>query len=100
MFGKTAEITIPTLVACADCHGSGARKGTSPVTCSDCGGYGQIRIQQGFFTVQQTCPTCYGKGQSHSTILVAVVMGEADVNKIKNYPLKFRQVWIRVIAFA
>ena len=42
---------------------SGARTGTSPVTCSDCGGYGQIRMQQGFFSVQQTCPTCYGKGR-------------------------------------
>ncbi len=63
VFGKTVEITIPTLVTCVECHGSGARAGTSPVTCKDCGGYGQIRMQQGFFSVQQTCPTCYGKGR-------------------------------------
>ncbi len=63
VFGKTAEITIPTLVACSECNGSGARKGSSPVTCSDCGGHGQVRMQHGFFTVQQTCPTCYGKGR-------------------------------------
>ena len=63
VFGKTAEVTIPTLVACSVCHGSGAKPGSSPVTCSDCNGHGQIRIQQGFFTVQQTCPTCYGKGR-------------------------------------
>ncbi len=63
VFGKTAELTIPTLIQCTDCHGSGARPGTSLVTCSDCGGYGQIRMQQGFFSVQQTCPTCYGKGK-------------------------------------
>lgn len=61
--GKTAEINIPTLVACSDCGGSGAKKGSSPVTCSDCGGHGQVRMQHGFFTVQQTCPTCYGKGK-------------------------------------
>lgn len=63
VLGKTSEITIPTLVSCTDCKGSGARPGTSPVTCSDCGGYGQVRMQQGFFTVQQTCPSCHGKGR-------------------------------------
>lgn len=63
MFGSTVELTVPTLVACQDCHGSGARKGASPTTCQDCGGHGQIRIQQGFFSVQQTCPTCRGKGK-------------------------------------
>jgi molecular chaperone DnaJ len=63
VFGKTAELTLPTLVACTVCHGGGATPGSSPVTCSDCGGHGQIRMQQGFFTVQQTCPTCYGKGR-------------------------------------
>lgn len=63
VFGKTAEITIPTLVACEECHGSGARKGSSPVVCSDCGGHGQVRMQHGFFTVQQTCPSCQGKGR-------------------------------------
>lgn len=63
VFGKTAEITIPSLTNCGVCSGSGARPGTSAVTCKDCGGYGQVRMQQGFFTVQQTCPTCYGKGK-------------------------------------
>jgi molecular chaperone DnaJ len=63
VFGKTAEITIPTLVRCDDCSGSGARKGSSPVTCTDCAGHGQVRMQHGFFTVQQTCPTCQGKGR-------------------------------------
>lgn len=63
VFGKTAEISMPTLVACDDCHGSGSRKGSSPVTCTDCGGQGQVRMQHGFFTVQQTCPSCQGKGR-------------------------------------
>lgn len=63
VFGKTAEITIPSLTGCADCKGTGAKPGTSAVTCVDCGGYGQVRMQQGFFTVQQTCPSCFGKGR-------------------------------------
>ncbi|HSW69039.1 MAG TPA: molecular chaperone DnaJ [Gammaproteobacteria bacterium] len=63
VLGTTVEIAVPTQVLCTECSGSGARKGASPVTCNDCGGYGQIRIQQGFFSVQQTCPSCRGKGQ-------------------------------------
>lgn len=61
--GTQTRIDIPTLVSCEECHGSGAKKGSSPITCSDCNGIGQIRIQQGFFSVQQTCPTCRGEGK-------------------------------------
>lgn len=61
--GTTETIRIPTLVACKPCDGSGAKKGTSPVTCTTCGGHGQVRMQQGFFSVQQTCPRCHGTGQ-------------------------------------
>jgi molecular chaperone DnaJ len=60
--GKTAKITFPTNVECDACHGSGAKKGSKPVVCSDCEGHGQVHMQQGFFTVQQTCPTCRGEG--------------------------------------
>lgn len=60
--GDNVAIKVPTLVACDDCDGSGAAKGTSPVTCPDCGGAGQIRVSQGFFTLQQTCPRCRGAG--------------------------------------
>lgn len=63
VFGKTAELEIPALVSCGDCHGSGARKGSKPETCAECDGHGQVRLQHGFFTVQQTCPVCHGKGQ-------------------------------------
>lgn len=63
VFGKNAEISMSTLAACDVCSGSGARKGSSPVTCTDCGGHGQVRMQHGFFTVQQTCPSCHGKGK-------------------------------------
>lgn len=61
--GKTVEIEIPTLDPCSTCNGSGARAGSSPRTCNSCQGAGQVRMQQGFFSVQQTCPKCRGRGQ-------------------------------------
>ena len=61
--GATVKIDIPTLVSCEPCGGSGAKKGSSPTTCTTCGGVGQVRMQQGFFSVQQTCPNCRGKGK-------------------------------------
>ena len=61
--GYTAEIRVPTLAECKTCDGSGAKKGTQPIGCTMCGGVGQVRMQQGFFAVQQTCPNCRGTGQ-------------------------------------
>ena len=61
--GTTVKIRIPTLVNCEECNGSGAKKGTTPITCTTCGGHGQVRMEQGFFTVQKTCPACHGAGQ-------------------------------------
>jgi molecular chaperone DnaJ len=61
--GTTVQIDVPTMVHCDTCDGSGARKGTSPVTCNTCQGTGQVRMSQGFFSVQQTCPKCHGRGQ-------------------------------------
>jgi molecular chaperone DnaJ len=60
--GTQAKIHVPTYVNCETCNGSGAKKGTSPVSCDMCGGVGQVRMQQGFFSVQQTCPKCHGQG--------------------------------------
>jgi molecular chaperone DnaJ len=60
--GDTVEIRVPVLAACDECEGSGARKGTQPTQCADCGGAGQIRVSQGFFSLQQTCPRCRGAG--------------------------------------
>ena len=60
--GKTVEIRVPTLVGCTACSGSGAKKGTSPVACKSCNGIGKIRVQHGFFTVEQACPSCHGRG--------------------------------------
>lgn len=61
--GTTVKIRVPKLVACEACNGSGAKPGTSPVTCSTCDGMGQVRMQQGFFAIQQTCPSCRGSGR-------------------------------------
>jgi molecular chaperone DnaJ len=60
--GTEVKIRIPTQVSCTECNGSGARKGSSPTQCTTCGGRGQVRMQQGFFSVQQTCPHCRGSG--------------------------------------
>jgi molecular chaperone DnaJ len=64
--GDTVEIDVPTQVSCGTCKGSGAKKGSSPVSCTTCGGVGQVRMQQGFFSVQQTCPACKGAGTTIS----------------------------------
>lgn len=61
--GSEAKIRVPSHVQCGDCSGSGAKKGTTPVVCSTCQGHGAVRIQQGFFAVQQTCHVCRGTGQ-------------------------------------
>jgi len=60
--GETINISVPTQVACSTCDGSGAKSGTSATTCSTCNGVGQVRMQQGFFSVQQACPACRGTG--------------------------------------
>ncbi len=61
--GKTAQVRVPSSVACETCKGSGAKPGTSPKTCGTCGGAGAVRSQSGFFTVERACPTCQGRGQ-------------------------------------
>lgn len=61
--GKDVRIRIPTQVDCQFCGGSGAKPGTQPKTCPTCGGVGQVRMQQGFFSIQQTCPECHGSGR-------------------------------------
>ncbi len=61
--GTETRIRIPTMEECATCHGSGAKPGTEPTTCPTCGGHGQVRMQQGFFSLQQTCPRCHGSGK-------------------------------------
>ncbi|RBP50852.1 molecular chaperone DnaJ [Arenicella xantha] len=60
--GTEVNITVPRMSNCKTCSGSGAKPGSSPSQCGTCHGQGQVRIQQGFFSVQQTCPQCHGKG--------------------------------------
>ncbi|MEW8508003.1 MAG: molecular chaperone DnaJ [Candidatus Thiodiazotropha sp.] len=97
--GTTVKIRVPTLVKCDLCGGSGAKKGTTPKTCDTCGGHGQVRMQQGFFSVQQTCPRCHGKGtiiedpcpschgqgriQEHKTLSVKVPPGVDSGDRIR-----------------
>ena len=61
--GHTTEIRVPGWEHCETCHGSGAKPGTQPTVCKSCGGQGAVRVQQGFFSIQQTCPTCRGSGK-------------------------------------
>lgn len=63
VFGTTTRITVPTTVHCHYCNGTGAAEGSEPVTCPTCHGAGQVRVSQGFFSVQQTCPDCHGRGK-------------------------------------
>jgi molecular chaperone DnaJ len=97
--GTTVDIRVPTLVNCETCGGSGAKKGTSATTCTTCGGVGQVRMQQGFFSVQQTCPNCRGQGktisdpcpdcrgqgrvQKHKTLSVKVPAGVDNGDRIR-----------------
>ena len=64
--GDSVTIDVPSQVSCETCSGSGAKKGSEPVNCTTCGGVGQVRMQQGFFSIQQTCPACKGAGTTIS----------------------------------
>lgn len=97
--GTETKIRIPVMAECETCHGSGARPGTQPVTCSTCVGHGQVRMQQGFFSVQQTCPKCHGTGKmvkepcptchgagrvkQHKTLAVKIPAGVDEGDRIR-----------------
>ncbi|MDG2107341.1 MAG: molecular chaperone DnaJ [Woeseiaceae bacterium] len=97
--GDTVNIEVPTQIGCNSCDGSGAKKGTSPEKCTTCDGVGQVRMQQGIFSVQQPCPACKGVGTTISdpcekchgrgrirktrTIKVKVPAGVDDGNRIR-----------------
>ncbi|MFW5968189.1 MAG: molecular chaperone DnaJ [Persicimonas sp.] len=61
--GTTREVTVPSFNRCETCDGSGAKPGTSPTTCPECGGRGSVRVQNGFFSMMRSCPRCEGEGQ-------------------------------------
>ncbi len=97
--GTTVKVRIPTLVQCTTCGGDGAKPGTRPTSCSTCGGAGQVRMQQGFFSIQQTCPACHGEGtvvsspcdtchgrgrvQDHKTLSVKIPPGVDNGDRIR-----------------
>jgi len=97
--GTETRIRIPAMEECGTCHGSGAKPGTQPTTCSTCGGHGQVRMQQGFFSIQQTCPKCHGTGKmvahpcgscsgsgrikKHKTLAVKIPAGVDEGDRIR-----------------
>lgn len=81
------KIDVPSQVTCETCDGSGAKKGTQPQQCSTCGGAGQVRMQQGFFSIQQTCPACKGAGTSISDPCVTC-HGRGRVRKTRTLSVK------------
>jgi len=62
--GIEKNIKYTSYNKCSDCKGSGAAKGSKPISCNYCGGKGKVRTNQGFFTIQQTCPQCSGYGET------------------------------------
>lgn len=81
--GKKVRIRVPASVACEACRGSGAKAGAKPEACGTCGGAGKIRAQQGFFTIERTCPTCQGAGEIISNPCEAC-RGQGRVQKEKH----------------
>ncbi len=85
--GTEMRIRVPALEACETCHGSGARPGTSATTCATCGGHGQVRMQQGFFSIQQTCPNCRGSGKVISSPCIEC-HGQGRIKNTKTLSVK------------
>ncbi|MBS1189433.1 MAG: Heat shock protein DnaJ [Rhodocyclaceae bacterium] len=97
--GTETKIRIPTMEVCGSCQGSGAKAGTQPKTCPTCSGSGQVRLQQGFFSIQQTCPKCHGTGRfipdpcgtchgagrikQHKTLAVKIPAGVDEGDRIR-----------------
>ena len=85
--GTDTQIKVPTTIECDACDGSGAKRGTSPSNCTTCHGVGQVRMQQGFFSVQQACPACRGKGKVIKEPC-AKCRGQGGVRKEKTLSVK------------
>lgn len=83
--GCEKKIRIPSHEECDVCHGSGAKPGTQPRPCQTCGGHGQVRMSQGFFSIQQTCPTCHGAGKEITHPCTKCQgAGQININKTLN----------------
>jgi molecular chaperone DnaJ len=86
-FGDSVTISLPLAVECKACQGSGARAGAAPVGCRTCGGRGSVRMQQGFFAVEQTCPQCKGQGTMIEDPCLEC-LGEGRVRETKTLAVK------------
>jgi molecular chaperone DnaJ len=86
-FGLSRKIKVPRHEGCAECGGSGAQKGSGPTTCQTCNGYGQVRFQQGFFSITRTCSQCQGTGQIIKN-RCAVCHGDGRVVRERTLELK------------
>jgi molecular chaperone DnaJ len=86
-FGTTTKIKVPRHETCGECDGSGAQKGSGPTTCPTCNGYGQVRFQQGFFSITRTCSQCHGTGQIIKN-RCHVCRGEGRIVREKTLELK------------
>jgi molecular chaperone DnaJ len=87
VFGYSTTLEFTTLGECEPCKGTGAAPGSQPVTCTTCNGVGQVRTQQGFFSVQQACPRCKGRGQIVSQPC-DTCLGQGRIRKKKSLPVK------------
>jgi molecular chaperone DnaJ len=85
--GDSVNLELPTQAECARCSGKGAEPGTTPVGCKTCGGAGQVRVAQGFFSIQQTCPHCGGSG-SIIEKPCRECLGRGRVRKVKKLVVK------------
>ncbi len=86
-FGTEQVLKIPRLESCAECTGTGSGPGSSPESCSTCGGFGQVRISQGFFTVARTCPQCRGDGRVISDPC-PICKGEGRIEQARSIEVK------------
>ena len=85
--GKDAQIRIPSHDNCEVCSGTGAKPGTQAKTCGTCGGAGAVQMRQGFFSVQQPCPTCKGAGKTIADPCTAC-QGQGQIKKTKTLEVK------------
>ena len=88
VFGTEAKVTVRRHETCEECRGSGAAPGKAPITCRSCNGRGQVRYQQGFFSIARACPTCQGTGNvvtdplGNRTTTTFVAVGTAGAGQV------------------
>ena len=85
--GKEVTIEFPRLERCESCQGSGAEPGSQSTICPDCGGHGEVRISQGFFTMRRTCPRCHGEGRQ-ITKPCHICRGSGRARKVRKLNIK------------